>query len=344
MIRIGIICPSEIAFRRFLPALSNSKDFEYAGVAIANPEEWFGKDLSVTKQNQVANVIQNEEIKAHKFIESFGGKIFKSYSSMLNSPDIDAIYLPLPPSLHYKWAKEAVENGKHAFIEKPATIDINNTLELIKKAEKEKLALHENYMFVFHNQIEAINDIIKSGKIGDIRLYRIAFGFPRRDINDFRYNKNLGGGALFDCGGYTLKLADMLLGYNSQIKTSHLNYIKDFKVDIYGNATLQNDNGVTAQVSFGMDCGYKCELEIWGSTGNLITNRILTAPAGYKPKCLITTNEGTEEIELPTDDTFMKSIRRFKECIESKNHRIDNYRIIERQAKLVNEFINHLNQ
>ena len=61
-------------------------------------------------------------------------------------------------------------------------------------------------MFVFHNQLEAINDIVRSGEIGDVRLYRITFGFPRRDARDFLYNKALGGGALLDAGGYTMML------------------------------------------------------------------------------------------------------------------------------------------
>ena len=96
MIRIGIICPSEIAFRRFLPALKKAADkFAFAGVAIATPEEWFG-DLSNVTEEQIALQQAKELEKA----ETFGGKVFRGYETIIKSDEIDAIYLPLPPALH----------------------------------------------------------------------------------------------------------------------------------------------------------------------------------------------------------------------------------------------------
>ena len=120
-------------------------------------------------------------------------------------------------------------------------------------------------MFAFHNQLKEIAQIIERGEIGDVRLYRISFGFPQRAVNDFRYNKELGGGALIDAGGYTIKYAAMLLGETAHITAAQMNYTDEFEVDIYGSATLVNQDGATAQIAFGMDNSYKCELEVWGS-------------------------------------------------------------------------------
>ena len=107
-IRIGIICPSEIAFRRFLPSLQKEDGFTYMGVAVADPSEWDG---------EVADeVIANEFKKAETFVESYGGKVYKSYHEVICADDIDAVYLPLPPALHYRWAKLALEHGKHVFV------------------------------------------------------------------------------------------------------------------------------------------------------------------------------------------------------------------------------------
>jgi hypothetical protein len=194
-------------------------------------------------------------------------------------------------------------------------------------------------MFAFHNQLEKINSLVNDGIIGDVRLYRITFGFPQRSINDFRYNKALGGGALYDAGGYTIKYASMLLGNGAKIVYANMNCIDGFDVDMYGSAAMIDDDGTTVQVAFGMDNGYRCDLEIWGSTGILTTGRVLTAPDNFIPEVLIKTNNGEEKIELPSDDTFGKSIAWFRQCIIDDAAREKCYTDIVRQAVLIDEFI-----
>ena len=330
-LRIGIICPSEIAFRRFMPAIQKCDGAKYIGVAHASEKEWFGDNEADS------TVIENEKKKAQSFKDEYGGKAFSSYGELLESLEIDAVYLPLPPALHFKWAKKALENGKHIFLEKPSTTSAEDTRELLEIAREKGLAVHENYMFQFHKQIEEIQDIVVSGRIGDVRLYRIAFGFPQRQKNDFRYNKELGGGSLLDCGGYTIKLASMLLGNTAQLKYSKLNYTDEFDVDIYGSAAMVNNEGVTAQLSFGMDNSYKCELEVWGSKGYIRTGRILTAPDGFEPTAEVTVGNETETVKLSADDTFKKSIEQFLKCVSDEEQREENYKAILRQSELVDE-------
>lgn len=329
-VRIGVICPSEIAFRRFMPALEKDKRFAFAGIAYATEEEW---GHSATKDGIAA-----ERKKAEGFLESYGGNLYTSYEELICSKAIDAVYLPLPPALHYPWAKAALQQGKHCLVEKPFTLEYTHTVNLAETAEKRGLALHENYMFAFHSQLEYVREAIRQEEIGDLRLIRISFGFPFRSADDFRYHKEMGGGALFDCGGYTLKLAQILLGETAVVETAHWNGKAGFDVDIYGNAVLCNAKGVTAQVSFGMDNAYQCSLELWGSRRTLYTNRILTAPAGFSPTITYFDNNGTETIVLPPDDTFAKSLSRFYECISDGQARRENIDEIKRQAKLVEEF------
>ncbi|MCL2661771.1 MAG: Gfo/Idh/MocA family oxidoreductase [Oscillospiraceae bacterium] len=338
MIRIGIICPSEIALRRFMPALVKNEEFVFAGVAVPGADEYFvdeddGMDLQTKK-----SILDNEREKAKIFTDNYGGDIYDSYEAIVTSENIDAIYIPLPPALHYKWCRRALENGKHVLLEKPATLEAAQTKELVSMASERSLALHENYMFAFHNQLEKISSLVKEGMLGDIRLYRITFGFPRREANDFRYNKSLGGGALYDAGGYTIKYASMLLGSGAKIVYANMSYIDGFDVDIYGSAALIDDSGTTVQVAFGMDNSYRCDLEIWGSTGLLTTGRILTAPDGFVPEAKIKSGNKEEILYLPVDDSFGKSIAWFRQCIDSDRTREKSYANIIRQALLVNEF------
>lgn len=338
MIRIGIICPSEIAFRRFMPALKKAEDsIVFAGIGYASPEEWFG-DISSVSSESIKEQQERECAKAQTFIDAFGGKIYKGYQTLIESTEIDAIYLPLPPALHFKWAKMALENGKHVFVEKPSTTSLDDTDALIEIASKKGLALHENYMFVFHDQLKAIDDVVKSGEIGDVRLYRISFGFPLRAKNDFRYNKALGGGALLDAGGYTMKYANYLLGDTAKVVTAQVNGIDGYEVEMFGSCTMVNDEGITAQLAFGMDNDYKCEVEIWGSKGTITSNRILTAPEGFVPTYTIKKNQDFETRNLPADDAFLKSIIRFVECVNDSKKREENYAILHRQEQLVEQF------
>lgn len=335
-IKVGIICPSEIAFRRFLPSLQRVSVFSFAGVAVASPEEW-ANGGPVTEDTY--SILEKENIKAQNFINNYGGKIYHGYMNMIKSTDIDVVYIPLPPALHFKWAKVALENGKHVYLEKPFTTSLSDTLQLIYLAREKRLVVHENYMFAFHRQLTTINEYIAKGEIGKVRQYRISFGFPKRAVGDFRYNKMLGGGALLDAGGYCIKYASMLLGDSAKMVCANACYEKEFEVDIFGSCTMVNDEGIIVQMSFGMDCDYKCELEAWGSNGTITTGRVLTAPDGLEPDMVIKHNQELTTIKLPSDAAFEKSIRKFHSCLISSIERENNYQTIEKQSKLVEEYI-----
>lgn len=100
--------------------------------------------------------IIKEREKADSFQKKFGGKIFSGYRSLLESEEIDAVYLPLPPALHCEWGIRTLEHGKHLLVEKPSTTNVRDTKRLVKTASNDGLALHENYMFQYHTQLEEI--------------------------------------------------------------------------------------------------------------------------------------------------------------------------------------------
>lgn len=333
---LGVLCPSEIALRRFMPALEKT-GFNFVGVAVNSVIERYGKDFP--SKQEMSKMVSRQINKANRFVEQYGGKIFFSFEEMIKSTEIDALYIPLPPGLHFKWAKRALEAGKHVLIEKPFTTSLVEAQELINIAREKRLALHENYMFIFHSQLDEIDSIINNGDLGEIRLYSIRFGFPMRDANDFRYIKKLGGGSLIDAGGYCIKYASRLLGESTRLVYSQMNSKDGFEVDMYGSGVLVNDKGTTVQIAFGMDNDYKCELEVWGSEGTLRTGRVLTAPVGYEPSVIISRNGIVDERKMGSDDAFEKSILHFKECILKAESRNRNYLDIEKQSILMNDFM-----
>ena len=312
---IGILGTSEIAFRRFLPAVKTIRDIASIGIA--------SRDVSKTK----------------KFTESFGCNPYQSYDDLLSDPLIEAVYIPLPPALHFSWAKKALLSGKHVFLEKPSTTAYKDTEELIHIAESQKLVLHENYMFLYHSQLDFIQKLLLEKVIGDLRLITIRFGFPKRGTSDFRYNKELGGGALLDCGGYTIRLATVLSGKTLGLISANLCF-DDLAVDLYGSASLKNEKGLSVQIAFGMDNFYKCELEIWGSNGCITAPRIFTAPPDFEPLITILTNEKSETVTLPPNDQFAGSIKKFISAVNDNIERKQLYSDLLFQSKLVDEVSN----
>jgi dTDP-3,4-didehydro-2,6-dideoxy-alpha-D-glucose 3-reductase len=178
--------------------------------------------------------------------------------------------------------------------------------------------------------------LIFEGEIGELRQIRTAFGFPYRGATDFRYHKRMGGGALLDCGGYPLKVSTCFLGNTARVMTANLTSTGEHDVDVFGSATLQNNEGITAQISFGMDNFYKCEVEIWGSKGFIFAPRIFTAPANEKVTLVL--NNGEEKnLEIQENDQFLESLHHLYHCIVDSGIRLKGYEEIKIQSSLVKD-------
>ena len=311
--KLGILGTADIAFRRFLPALQKCPDITYAGVASRTRE------------------------KTSRFVETYGGDGYPSYEALLADNRIDVVYVPLPPSLHYEWGRKVLESGKHLLMEKPFTTNLENTQKLLALAEEKGLAVHENYMFLYHSQLQKIKEMIAEGTLGKLRLLRMSFGFPKRGGNDFRYNKALGGGALLDCGGYPVRLALELLGETAHVVQAKLSRPEGYEVDLYGSAVLENAEGLCAQISFGMDNAYQCQLEIWGSEATLITPRIFTAGVDVKPTLILRTSSDEKRLDMEPDDQFLHSIECFDHLIRDVGARKRSINRIWREALLTEQ-------
>lgn len=317
-IKIAILGASEIAFRRFLPALMKDERFEYVGVAYYR---------------------EQDALKAQEFQNKYGGLIFHSFEEVFDDDNIDAVYVPQPPALHFQYGKKVLESKKHLFMEKPFTTKYNDTCELLNMAKKNNLAVTENYMFKYHKQIQEFIKYSNDGTIGKVKEYRVKFCFPLRDSNDFRYIKKLGGGALLDCGGYTILLSDMLTNFEGTLFPNEPIYESGFEVDMHGSGKIISNN-LICNYYYGMNDKYECSAYAFGEKGVLFADRIFTAPPDYNVIFLLKYYDGHEEkIIVGNDDTFLKSINSFYECIVDDEKRLKCYNDIERQSNLIEQII-----
>ena len=313
-IKIGILSCANIAQRFVLPAIKQTPSFKLYGIASRNPK----------KANQTAS--------------EFETKAFESYDKLINSP-LDAVYIPLPNSLHYEWIKKSLNNNLHVLVEKSMTCSPEQTQELNTLAQSKGLVLIENFQFRFHSQMAYIQQVLKSGKLGELRNLRASFGFPPfSDSDNIRYQKQLGGGALLDAGAYPVKITQMFLGQDVFVDSASLAFQDDKEVDIWGSAFLKQKNGkLTAQIAFGFDHFYQNNLELWGVRGKLTATRIFTAGPGVKPEVIIETQDGKETIELPEDNHFVNMFNHFANCINTQQNLSDEYHQNINQGRLIGE-------
>lgn len=192
-VRIGVLGAASTAWRRMLPALTGTPGVSVAAIA--------SRDRS----------------RAAVFTERFGGEPVEGYAALLERADIDAVYVPLPNSLHHEWTAAALAAGKHVLAEKPLTTCAADTADLVRLAEVNNLVLRENFTFLHHPVHAVVRNLVTAGRIGEPRHFTSSFCFPPLPAADVRYRPELGGGALLDVGVYPIRAAQLLFGNEIEV-------------------------------------------------------------------------------------------------------------------------------
>ncbi|KUL31165.1 Gfo/Idh/MocA family protein [Streptomyces regalis] len=290
-VRIGVLGCADIAQRRMLPAMASDPKVELVAVA------------------------SRDAAKARATADGFGCQAVHGYAELLAREDIDAVYVPLPAALHAQWVEAALNSGKHVLAEKPLTTEQAVTERLVGQAAAARLALVENVMFVHHPQHAAVRRLLADGAIGELRVLHAAFAIPRLPDDDIRHDPVLGGGALWDTGVYPVRAALYFLGEELRVEGASLARSAGRAVDTAGTALLSTPQGVAAQLSFGLDHGYRSVYELWGSEGRITVERAFTPAADHAPCIRVERGTGTEEIRLPPADQVAHAVRAFADFV-----------------------------
>ncbi|MFE9427179.1 Gfo/Idh/MocA family protein [Kitasatospora sp. NPDC006697] len=289
-IRIGVLGCADIAVRRMLPAMLAADDIEVAAVA------------------------SRDAAKAASTAHRFAASPVHGYAALLDRSDLDAVYVPLPAALHAEWVERALLAGKHVLAEKPLTTELPRTRALLELAADRGLVLLENVMFVHHGQHAAVRRLLADGAIGELRSFRATFTVPRLPDGDIRYQPELGGGALWDTGVYPVRAALHLLGGPLEVLAAAS---AGREVDTSGAALLRTPQGVTAQLDYGLDHGYRSSYELCGSEGRITVDRAFTPPAGFRPAVRLERRTGAEPVDLPAEDQVAATVAAFAAAVRS---------------------------
>jgi D-xylose 1-dehydrogenase (NADP+, D-xylono-1,5-lactone-forming) len=217
---------------------------------------------------EVAAVASRDTARAQAYAREHGvPRAHGSYEELLADPDVDAVYIPLPNSLHLEWTARALRAGKHVLCEKPLGRTASEVEAAFDLAEQEGRLLMEAFMFRHHPQTARVAKLVAEGAIGHLRLVRASFSFPLHDPADIRLRRELDGGSLMDVGCYCISAARLLGGEAEQVSAFQM--IGGDGVDIVFVGALRFPHGVLAHFDSGFRLAARDELEVVGEEATL---------------------------------------------------------------------------
>jgi len=216
--------------------------------------------------------------RAAKFARDNGiGRSVAGYQTLIDDPDIDALYIPLPNALHAEWTIRALEAGKPVLCEKPLCGTLPDTERVLAAARRTQTLLWEAFSFPFHAQLEEIKRLVADGAIGELMEIKSNFHFTVRSPANIRLSRDLQGGALLDVGCYPVRLAQELFGPAHESAWARATW-GDVDVDTWG--VLDYPGGRRLMFSCGFGRSYDAFTTLEGTGGQIhVTNPFHPGPA-----------------------------------------------------------------
>ena len=296
-IKFGIIGCSRIAKRSVIPAIIKSEFAELEMIGSRSPD------------------------KAKVFSDEFNCKKYGSYEDVISDDLIDAVYISTPIGTHEEWANKAASAGKHIHCEKSSTTSFESAKKMIEQSKQNNVRIMEGFMFRFHPQHQKVQELITDDKIGDLFSFNASFGFPAFPEGDIRYDLNLGGGFLNDCGCYPINASRMVLKKEPIGVSCNLSIDTKTGVDTSGVSYMVYEDGKNALITYGNGNYYQSKYNIWGSKGIISLDRAYSVPPNFKTNVNVqysTENNWDsrrdENYEINPTDHFTEMINSF--CLE----------------------------
>lgn len=308
-VRVGLIAASRVARRRFLPALQQAGNARLVRIGSRDPA------------------------KAAELAAAFGAARAGSYEDVLADPEVDAVYISTPPSLHDEWVRKAALAGKHILCEKPAFTSYRTAVELTELCRTRGVRLMEGYMFRQHPRHAVVSSLLP--RLGSPRVVHAEWTFPQPPPGDVRLQPDLGGGVFTDAGGYPLAAA--------------LLYIKSAPISVSSHAVLDSVTGVEHAVSFQIQFAsgelaqglvayglrYRARYVLFCARGWVEIDRAFSIESDAASAVVFETEAGPERIMVDPADQFRLMIEAFAAQITGAAPRHDFEGELVRQHQLM---------
>lgn len=316
-VRWGVLSTAKIGREKVIPAMQTSPFCDIIAIASRNLEqaEMAAKQLHIPK-------------------------VYGSYQALLNDPEIEAVYIPLPNHLHIEWAIKALEAGKHVLCEKPIGISAVQVETLLEASQgKPSLKIMEAFMYHFHPQWQLVKKLVEEGKIGVLKMVQSHFSYYNVEPNNIRNSMEAYGGALMDIGCYCISFARFLFNEEPQRVLGLMDRDPVFKTDRITSGILDFSNGQSTFTCSTQMMPYQ-RVHIFGSEAHIEIEIPVNAPIDKSTRVWIHTKNNSEEIVIEPinqytlqGDYFSQAILNDTVIYPSLQDAIDNMKVIDAMVK-----------
>jgi len=267
-------------------------------------------------RNGVAAAVASRDIeKARAFAEATGiPKVYGSYEDLLADPAIDAIYNPLPNSLHAEWATKAADAGKPVLCEKPFTVTSAEARQVVEHFRARGLLVAEAFMYRFHPQTARVVQMVQDGAVGDLHTIHASFtvAIPNPGEN-IRFRHETGGGSLFDLGCYPLSIMRLLAGEPTFMTAAGV--LNAEGVDLSAGGVLQFSGGVTGTLASDMT-GFRAQnVDIRGTEGRIYVRTPFSIPKDQSTVTFYWHGDEYEEITTSPANHYVLMLEDFADAL-----------------------------
>jgi D-xylose 1-dehydrogenase (NADP+, D-xylono-1,5-lactone-forming) len=265
----------------------------------------------------VIAVASRDPARAEAYAREHGiERSYGTYKALLEDPNVEAVYISLPNSMHVEWTLRALEAGKHVLCEKPFSRHPDEVERAFDLAESAERVLSEGFMWRHHPQARRLAQLVSEGAIGTLRVVRAAFSFPLAAVHgaeDARFDPDLDGGSLMDVGCYCLSAIRLLAGEPERLQGQQV--LGPTGVDVCFAATLAFPGDLLGH----FDCGFvlpsRAELEVVGEEASLF----VTDPFHIRaPGIELRREAGTERIPVERANSYRLELENVSDAIRGR--------------------------
>jgi predicted dehydrogenase len=318
-VRWGVLSTADIGLSKVIPAMAGAEVSEVLAIASRSRES----------AEDAASVLGIP-------------RPYGSYRELLEDPDVEAVYIPLPNHLHPEWTKAAAAAGKHVLCEKPLATTSDEAREMIEASSQAGVLLMEAFMYRLHPMWQKVKELVDSGAVGQVRSVQTAFSYFNDDPTNIRNIPEIGGGALYDIGCYAINAARLIYGSEPTVVRGAVHRDPTLGTDVVTSALLDFDGRHSTFV-----CSTQMEsdqrVDIRGTEGRLIVEIPFNIPADRPTRILQVAGgdppvaPGIEVHEIPAAnqyaiqaDVFSRAVRSSSPVPVPPEDAVANLEVIER--------------
>lgn len=294
-VRLGILSTADIGRGRVIPALRHCRNLEVTAVASRSLEkaQAFAKDLGIPKA-------------------------YGSYDALIADPNVDAIYNPLPNSMHAEWSIKCAEAGKPTLCEKPLASDAAEAQTMMDAFASRNVLFAEAFMYRFHPQTQRVKQMVESGAVGELREMNSSFSFVIGNEDDIRLSKPLAGGSLMDIGCYCVNVMRLMTGEEPDDAKATARVGQRSGVDEALSGVLSFPSRVLGH----FDCSFRLQwthtYELRGTEGRIVVEQGFVVPPDNESIIRYWHSDQYEEIKIPAANSYTLMAEDFADALLNK--------------------------